>query len=153
MIVFSFSRKRENLREFNTRVEEFCTENHVVGVQAQALGPALVLTLTCDEDLPEIVDPLPTYIPVIIDVQGDNLALEEDLQKFVDREAAKDTEDNPRVPSTLVLVPRIDKSTEGWAVVLMITGEVDPDEGEDGGEDEPAPDDAPAEPVAPAFKG
>ncbi len=139
--VFNPAAKRESLKEFTARVHEFCTENPVVNIAASSLGPSLVLTMMLAEEAAELGMPAQaTLMPYIDLVSGTDAMLEEVLERLQTKINADHKDDDMRVPIAQQLVARTDRPNDGWAVVIVVNGEVD-DEGIAPGDGQDAPPD------------
>lgn len=146
VFVFNPRKNRETLREFNARIQEFCLDNPVVGITPASLGSNLIISLLLADDLDQ--GGLPTYMPAVRSMKTDDIDLEEQLAAFLRGEREKNAQNDPRIPSQLVIVERKDKPEDGWAVLMIVNGEAnDEDEGGGGdsdggdeGDDQPSPD-------------
>lgn len=146
MFTFVFQPKanRETLREFNSRLSEYCSENAVVGIEATGFGPNLIIQGTTADDMD--VDDVPTLTPVVRTMNPDDSDLEEQLDGLIEQEVAKhnpDSEDgDPNLPVRFIVVTADKRS---WVVLLCING-VAEDGGDDGGDDgdDKAPSGSPA---------
>ncbi len=147
VFVFNPRLQRETLQQFNERVQEFCLQHAVVQITPASIGSNLVLSLLMAEDLDQ--PGMPTFMPAIRPIKTDDADLEEQLSKFLEGERRKSTEDEPRIPSQLLIVERKDKADVGWAVMVILNGEADDEDEGDDGEEEPEPDDS--APTGPAV--
>lgn len=139
--VFNPSTNRESLRDFNERVAETCLEESAIQIQPQSVGGMLVLNVWTPQDVEHLADGTPTLLASVLPISGKDADVEEQLDKLQEREARKATEEDPvREPSNIITLPNYAQPGNGWAVVLVVTGEVDTgnedDEGDEGDDDE-----------------
>jgi hypothetical protein len=155
MFTFVYQPKanRETLREFNARLQEFCSENAVVNIEALHVGDNLMLQGTTADDMD--VDNVPTLTAVVRTIDPADSDLEEQLDGLIDQEMAKHDPESekgdPNLPIRFILVQT---DRRAWAILVCVNG-VAEDEGDDGGdggdgEGEPQPAGPPA---AAGFQG
>jgi hypothetical protein len=98
MVTFCFnpSAKRESLKEFNDRVQEYCADNHVVEINAHAAGKYLCLNTVPVEEDPEwdydddgVCQPREVIIPVVLPLDSADDDWEEQLELMTQRENNK----------------------------------------------------------------
>lgn len=132
MNIFCFNPKhnRESLQEFNDRVQEFCLDSGAVGVEAMAVGGYLMLkVLTLDGMDGEIPEGMPTVMPSVRKMDADDKDWEEQIISFCEQEEAKATEDDPvREVADVKVISNEKDITKGWAILTVITGEVEQEE-------------------------
>jgi len=158
MFTFVYQPKanRETLREFNARLQEFCSENPVVNIEALHIGDNLMLQGSTADDMD--VDNVPTLTAVVRTIDPADADLEEQLDGLIAQEMAKHNpeseEGDPNLPIRFAIVQT---ERRAWAVLVCVNGVAEDEEeggggGEDGGDGgEPAP--VPAGPVAAGFQG
>ena len=155
MFTFVYQPKanRETLREFNARLQEFCSENPVVNIEALHIGDNLMLQGSTADDMD--VDNVPTLTAVVRTIDPADSDLEEQLDGLIEQEMVKHNPEaengDPNLPIRFVLVQTERRS---WAILICVNGvaEDEGDEGDDGG-DESEPKPAPETPAAAGFQG
>lgn len=132
MNIFCFNPKhnRESLQEFNDRVQEFCLDSGAVGVEAMAVGGYLLLkVVTLDGMDGEIPEGMPTVMPSVRKMDADDKDWEEQIMSFCKQEEEKATEDDPvREVADVKVISNEKDLTKGWAIITVITGEVEQEE-------------------------
>ncbi len=135
MFTFVFNANRESLREFNSRVHEFCADKPVISIDATAFGPNLIIQGTLADDVD--ADDLPTLTAVVRVIEQGNVLLEEQLDNLIAQEAAKNNPDDedadPNVPVRFIIAA---SDKHAWVVLLCVNGVA---EDEDPGEGTPEP--------------
>lgn len=142
MFVFVFQPKanRETLREFNERLREYCAEQPVVSLDAQAFGGNLIIQGTTADDVD--ADNVPTFTAVVRTINSEENDLEEQLDGLIVQEMEKHKPDeadgDPNMPVKIIIAAGEKRS---WAVMLCVNGiaEDGEDEGGGGGDAEPQP--------------
>ena len=141
MFSFVFQPKinRENLRDFNRRLSEFCADNPVVSIEATSLGANLIIQGTTADDMD--VDGVPTLTAVVRTIDQDDADLEEQLDGLIQQALQSHNEDpekgDPNVPVKFLV---ISADKRAWVVMLCVNG-VAEDGDDDKGEEPAAPTD------------
>lgn len=148
MITFCFnpSSKRESLKEFNDRLQEFCLDDGAITIKSYAVGKYVCLAVSTVDDLKvddvalddagEVI-PFPTIMPVVLGLSSEDGNWEEQIELLVEREKKKASVENDQrdLIDVLFLQNGFDPS-KAWLIVFFNTGEIDPPEfGEEGGEE------------------
>jgi hypothetical protein len=156
MFTFVYQPKanRETLREFNARVQEFCSENPVVNIEALHIGDNLMLQGSTADDMD--VDNVPTLTAVVRTIDPADSDLEEQLDGLIEQEMAKHNPDaengDPNLPIKFIVVQTERRS---WAVLICVNGVAEDEEdggGDGGGDGEGEPQPA-GPPAAAGFQG
>lgn len=135
--VFNPSTNRESLRDFNERVAETCLEESAIQIVPQSVGGMLILNVWTPQDVESVPDGTPTLLASVLPINGKDADVEEQLDKLQEREARKATEEDPvREPTNIIMLPNHAVSVNGWAVVLVVTGELAEGEDDDEEDDE-----------------
>lgn len=120
VFVFNPSANRETLRDFNERVREFCADNPVVGLEANAVGNNLIIQGMTAEDTDAAN--VPTFTATVRTLDPDAADLEEQLDGLIAQEQAKNPEDGEGDPNVPVkLIPAVG-TKRAWVVILCING-------------------------------
>ncbi len=125
MEVFVYNKRREGVREFNSRVSEFCQEHAVIGYSAKSLGANLVLFLTLAEDTGAAQ--VPTIDLHVRPLEANALDLEEQLSSLLEEEMNKGTDEAQHDPINAEVVAQANDDTKGWVVVASINGVAEDD--------------------------
>jgi hypothetical protein len=136
MRVFVFDAKsKEQLRDFNDRIGDFCEQCPCVAVTSKLVSGLLVLTLLEAEDIPTAQGNLPVVIPTVRPLNIE--ALEDRANLLIEHVSKpdKDPEDAP-IPMDFQMLEREDKPGTGWLVLVACVGITDADDGGAGDEDE-----------------
>lgn len=140
MNIFCFNPKhnRESLQEFNDRVQEFCLDSGAIGVEATAVGGYLMLKVLTLDGMDEIPEGMPTVMPSVRKMDAEDKDWEEQLISFCEQEEEKATEDDPvREVADVKVISNEKDLTKGWAIITIITGEVEQEEAPVNGEGAP----------------
>ncbi len=136
-LVYNPSTNRESLRSFNDRLAECCLDENAIQIQPQSVGGALVINVWTPGDIENIPDGTPTMLASILPLNMKDPDIEEQLDKLREREEAKATDEDPiREATNVVVLPNHSVSIMGWAIVLVITGEIDLENSQQEGEEE-----------------
>lgn len=177
MYVFSFNAKhnRESLREFNDRMQEYCLDSGVVSIVPSVVGGTLNLKVSTLDDMRDIPTPeqiaamppeqdvsIPTLLVSVRAMTTKDGDWEEQIASFIKQEEDKATEEEPiREVIDVTLMQNYEDPSKGWAIITVVTGDIDlreavQDEGDEGndpeGDDENG-DDQPTGPTASPAAG
>ncbi len=134
VFVYNAAKPREEITAFNQRLRAYCDDNPVVAIDAEMLGPSLVVSLTHAEDLQ--VELSNTFATLVVPISGLEDKLEEILTDVLDTIASEHSDDDPRIPADIDVVYRPDIPTEGFAIINIINGELVSDGDGAGDEDD-----------------
>jgi len=147
---FNPSTNRETLRDFNERVQEYCLETCATNIVAQCSGKYLFLKVFTAEDLEEdqIIPGTPTVMPAVRMAEAKDAEWEEQLIALIEQEEGKATEEDPvRDVIDINILQNGHDSTKAWIIATIMTGELDgdvvPEEGEEGEQNDPENDQPP----------
>jgi len=129
IFVYNQDSPREPLQAFNERLQTFCLDNPIIAVNAAAVGPSIIVSMTHADDLG--AENMPTLLAQVVSLNGTRQTLEEEFTALLDAWAAHNREDDPRIPARMDIIARNDNPLLGFGVLQMVTGEVDsdPDDG------------------------
>lgn len=126
MEVFAYDPRvnRETLASFNERVNEFCDDEAVIGVEASVIGSVLMLCMTTADDT-EAMEGMPTVRIVLKPIDSKDADIEEQLGAHLRNIYATDMEEALNTPVGMKAIPRLDKPGEGWVMFTCINGSVE----------------------------
>lgn len=167
MITFCFnpSSKRESLKEFNDRLQEFCLDDGAITIKSYAVGKYVCLAVTTVEDLKvddvmeddngEVI-PFPTIMPVVLGLSSEDGNWEEQIELLIEREKKKAAvDDDQRDLTDVMFLQNGHDPSKAWLIVFFTTGEIDPpefkEEGDDEGGDDEGGDEGPTQPINVGF--
>ena len=136
--VFQPRANRENLLEFNQRLQEFCTDHPVVGLEAVYFGGNLIIQGTTADDAD--ADGAPTFTATAYAINPLAHDLEEQLDGFIAQEMEKhkpeDENADPNMPMKFLIATG---EKHSWAVIVCVNGVSEDGDDEGNGDTEPQP--------------
>lgn len=122
MDVFCYNprKPRETLEAFNERLQTFCLDYPVVGINPQILGSQLIIALALAEDA--AADDIGTLMPLVAEIESEDDRLEEYLTETKEMIEAAHQENDPRIPVDARIIYRQDNPSKGFAVFIICNG-------------------------------
>lgn len=127
IFVYNPTESRESLEAFNERVAAYCLKNPVSAIQPSVVGPSLFLSVTEAGDLGAIG---PCFSAEVHEVEGSSKQMEEQMDDLKGQIIAQDQPNDTRIPCSLMVLPRTDDPTIGYAVFLVVTGSIEEEDEE-----------------------
>mgnify|MGYP006295112173 CR=1 FL=1 len=125
MEIFCYNprKPRESIDQFNDRIQSFCLDHAVIGMNPQILGGQLVVSITLADDA-DMAD-ANTLMPLIMEVESTDESLEDFLTEAKVNIEQAHRDSDPRLPIDVRLLPREDSPSSGYAVFYIVNGSVD----------------------------
>lgn len=125
MEIFAYNprKPRETLAQFNDRLQGFCLDHAVIGLNPQILGGQLLVSVTLADDA-NTAD-ANTLMAMVMEIDSADEKLEEYLSEAKESIEQAHRDEDPRLPIDVRILPREDNPSGGYAIFFIVNGTVD----------------------------